>query len=146
MIKKVGRPKLSGLTIRQRRFVDFLLQGQTQKEAYLAAGYTCKPETASVNSVQLLKDERVQKEIKERLDYADIANRARLRGIGDEALTMLKEIIMDKSLEPETKLHAILGTLDRIDLAPTARHAIDETVRIIKIGEKKKDESGSRPE
>lgn len=134
------------LTIRHRRFINFLLSGMTQQDAYLAAGFKCQKHVAGVNAVYLLRDERIQKELKERLDYADMVNRARLRGIGDEALTMLKEIITDKKLNPDTKLHAILETLDRINLAPTAHHAIEETVQIIKIGGKKEDESSSRPE
>jgi len=124
--------------VKQQLFIHFMLSGMPQVDAYWHAGFGKKTQTraqASACVAELLKKEEVIKELEERLDHIDTANRARLRGIGEKAIGELLYLVEKKQMEDETKLSIILEVLDRINLSASSNLNIEESgTKTIVIG------------
>ena len=124
--------KKSGPNIRQRKFIDNLFLGMSQKKAYIEAGYKDDAKNAS----RLTRNDQVAAEIARRLEEIDHRNRIRLARISETALAKLLVIINNGSLDDRVKLDAIKDALDRAGLKPVERFAIGgdkklEPLRII---------------
>jgi hypothetical protein len=128
----MARKKSIASLIKRKRFVDGLMQGLSQKDACIAAGL--KEDAGST----LMKDEEVITDLEERLNFEDTCNRARLRGLSDEAIDEFKKLLLETKTSPETKLQVILEILDRVNLGTTNKFQVDETSRVVVIGKDKK--------
>jgi len=126
------------LNIRQLKFIDGLLEGKTQKKAYIEAGYETKDDqTAEVNASRLIRNANVQEEITNRLDDLKARNRLRLHRISEAALARLVSILqtdedidLDKSNRKNTyligiKANIIKDILDRVGLKLAEEHNVN---------------------
>ena len=109
--------KKSGPNIRQRKFIDNLFLGMSQKAAYIEAGYKDDESNAS----RLTSNDKVKEEIERRLADIGYRNRIRLARISETGLAKLLVIIKDDEVDFKTKLDAIKDTLDRVGLKPVER-------------------------
>jgi hypothetical protein len=61
--------KQKALNTRQLKFIKLIAQGETQAQAHRRAGYSCPTiEGHGANAIRLLKNERIQKELKKLRD------------------------------------------------------------------------------
>jgi len=118
----------SSLNIQQRKFIDNLFEGMSQRKAYIGAGYTRK--TADQGACQILRNSKIQQEITRRLADIDKRNRIRLGRISETALARLLNIIKDDEAEDKVKLDAIKDALDRAGLKPVERFEHSGGVKI----------------
>lgn len=82
------------LNIRQLKFIEELLKGKTQKEAYINAGYEVKDDnTAEAAASRLLRNVNIQAEIEKRLTDIKYRNNLRLYRISEVALANLVNIL-----------------------------------------------------
>jgi len=108
--------KKSGPNIRQRKFIDNLFLGMSQKAAYIEAGYKGKGHSAESSASEILRNLEVSAEMKKRLTDINRRNSIRLARISEIALAGLLEIIQDGGTKDRTKLNAIKDVLDRVGL------------------------------
>jgi len=114
----------NNLNIRQRRFIDNLSEGMTQKKAYKDAGYEGKDDSLKANASRLITKDNLKAEIQKRLKGIDLINRLRLGHISEIALAKLAIILQDDDVDDKTKLDAIKDALDRAGLKPIEEHKI----------------------
>ena len=124
----------SKLNTRQRKFIDNLFEGMSQKRAYEEAGY--KSKFPYQNASKLARKDYIIVEIEERKKEINIRNNIRLSRISETALAGLLVIVKSGSDEDKVKLDAIKDVLDRVGLKPVERFAIGgdkklEPLRII---------------
>ena len=108
--------KKSSPNIRQRKFIDNLFLGMSQKAAYIEAGYKAEGHSAESSASKMLRNVEVEAEMKKRLTDVDSRNRIRLARISETALANLLNIIQDGGTKDRTKLKAIKDVLDRVGL------------------------------
>jgi len=119
--------KRKDLTIRQRKFIDNLFKGMSQKRAYIEAGYAEK--SAEVCASQLLRNPKIQEEIERRLREINRANKVRLARISEAALAKLLSII-NEAEEDKVRLEAIKDALDRAGLKPEEKVNIGGGIKV----------------
>ncbi len=110
------------LNVKQMKFIDNLFQGMGQRNAYVGAGYTEK--TADQGACQLLRNTKIQEEIKRRLIDIEGRNRIRLGRISETALKELLSILGKGTPDDRVRLDAVKDALDRAGLKPVEKIAI----------------------
>ena len=93
-------PAMTALKPRQRAFVILLWESQpiSATQAYIRAGYTFNPESASTNASRLLQDVRIKKAI---IEYG--------RAYSAKFAPELHAMLMSTALNPQHKDHAKVG-------------------------------------
>jgi phage terminase small subunit len=109
----------SKLNIRQKRFIDNLFEGKSQKDAYIAAGYKARGHSAESEATQLMRNNEIINEISRRLNDINAKNKVRLGRISEVALSEALKIIKDPLVDPKIKVDAIKDILDRVGLKTT---------------------------
>lgn len=116
-----GRQPSDRLNERQSKFVDGIVKGMTQYEAYMAAGYKVKnADHAMSNASTLIRNPKVEKELQRRLERAEKSNRQRMAFAANQAIEEL--IKLADFSTPSTQLNAIKDILDRTGYKPTDKH------------------------
>jgi len=116
------------LNIRQLKFIDGLLEGKTQKKAYIDAGYEVKDDNvAMVNASQLLRNPKVQEELDRRIEDLKSRNKLRLYRISEAALQRLVSILQsdEKIADSNVKADLIKYVLDGVGLKPAEEHNLN---------------------
>ena len=116
------------LNIRQLKFIDGLLEGKTQKKAYLDAGYEVKDDNvAMVNASQLLRNPKVEEELDRRIEDLKSRNKLRLYRISEAALQRLVSILQsdEKIADSNVKADLIKYVLDGVGLKPAEEHNLN---------------------
>lgn len=116
------------LNIRQLKFIDGLLEGMTQKTAYIKAGYEVKDEqTAEVNASRLIRNAKVQEELDKRIEDLKSRNKLRLYRISEAALQRLVSILQsdEKIADSNVKADLIKYVLDGVGLKPVEEHNVN---------------------
>jgi phage terminase small subunit len=116
------------LNIRQLKFIDGLLEGKTQKKAYIDAGYETKDDNvAMVNASQLLRNPKVQEELDRRIEDLKSRNKLRLYRISEAALQRLVSILQsdEKIADSNVKADLIKYVLDGVGLKPAEEHNLN---------------------
>jgi hypothetical protein len=116
------------LNIRQLKFIDGLLEGKTQKKAYIDAGYeTTDDHSTEVAASRLLRNVNIQEEITKRLDDLKTRNRMRLYRISEVALVKIVNILQsDKKIaDSNVKADLIKYVLDGVGLKPIEEHNLN---------------------
>lgn len=102
------------LNARQEKFIQGILDGKTQAQAYIDAGY--KPKGADANAARLIRNDRIRGEVQRRLD--EVKEQARIY-LEQQSLEMAKVIVGLANDGDPTKfcnLYAAKDVLDRIGL------------------------------
>ena len=118
----------SELNIRQLKFIDGLLEGMTQKKAYIDAGYETKDDNvAMVNASQLLRNPKVEEELDRRIEDLKSRNKLRLYRISEAALQRLVSILQsdEKIADSYVKADLIKYVLDGVGLKPVEEHNLN---------------------
>lgn len=116
------------LNIRQLKFIDGLLEGKTQKKAYIDAGYETKDDNvAMVNASQLLRNPKVEEELDRRIEDLKSRNKLRLYRISEAALQRLVSILQsdEKIADSNVKADLIKYVLDGVGLKPAEEHNLN---------------------
>jgi len=116
------------LNIRQLKFIDGLLEGKTQKKAYIDAGYETKDDNvAMVNASQLLRNPKVEEELDRRIEDLKSRNKLRLYRISEAALQRLVSILQsdEKIADSYVKADLIKYVLDGVGLKPAEEHNLN---------------------
>ena len=116
------------LNIRQLKFIDGLLEGKTQKKAYIDAGYETKDDNvAMVNASQLLRNPKVQEELDRRIEDLKSRNKLRLYRISEAALQRLVSSLQsdEKIADSNVKADLIKYVLDGVGLKPAEEHNLN---------------------
>ena len=116
------------LNIRQLKFIDGLLEGKTQKKAYIDAGYETKDDNvAMVNASQLLRNPKVEEELDRRIEDLKSRNKLRLYRISEAALQRLVSILQsdEKIADSYVKADLIKYVLDGVGLKPVEEHNLN---------------------
>ena len=128
MPKKENQEEQNKLNIRQLKFIDGLLEGKTQKKAYIDAGYETKDDNvAMVNASQLLRNPKVQEELDRRIEDLKSRNKLRLYRISEAALQRLVSILQsdEKIADSNVKADLIKYVLDGVGLKPVEEHNLN---------------------
>jgi hypothetical protein len=116
------------LNIRQLKFIDGLLEGKTQKKAYIDAGYEVKDDNVAMsNASQLLRNTKVQEELDRRIEDLKSRNKLRLYRISEAALQRLVSILQsdEKIADSYVKADLIKYVLDGVGLKPAEEHNLN---------------------
>ena len=116
------------LNIRQLKFIDGLLEGKTQKKAYIDAGYEVKDDNVAMsNASQLLRNTKVQEELDRRIEDLKSRNKLRLYRISEAALQRLVSILQsdEKIADSNVKADLIKYVLDGVGLKPAEEHNLN---------------------
>ena len=116
------------LNIRQLKFIDGLLEGKTQKKAYIDAGYEVKDDNVAMsNASQLLRNTKVQEELEKRIEDLKSRNKLRLYRISEAALQRLVSILQsdEKIADSNVKADLIKYVLDGVGLKPAEEHNLN---------------------
>ncbi len=122
--------KKSDPNIRQRKFIDNLFLGMSQKTAYIEAGYKAEGHSAESSASKMLRNVEVSAEMKKRLTDINRRNSIRLARISEIALANLLNIIQDGGTKDRTKLNAIKDVLDRVGLKPVEKQKVESGYEI----------------
>ena len=128
MPKKENQEEQNKLNIRQLKFIDGLLEGKTQKKAYIDAGYETKDDNvAMVNASQLLRNPKVEEELDRRIEDLKSRNKLRLYRISEAALQRLVSILQsdEKIADSNVKADLIKYVLDGVGLKPVEEHNLN---------------------
>jgi phage terminase small subunit len=128
MPKKENQEEQNKLNIRQLKFIDGLLEGKTQKKAYIDAGYETKDDNvAMVNASQLLRNPKVEEELDRRIEDLKSRNKLRLYRISEAALQRLVSILQsdEKIADSYVKADLIKYVLDGVGLKPVEEHNLN---------------------
>ena len=123
---------MSKLSVKHRKFVEGVLSGKTLVSAYREAGYEVNTDNAAyVNSSRLLRNAKVQAEIKERMDEQKTIDDIRLDRIRSEALIEVHKLIKSATNDDRTKVDMIKDVLDRTGMKVTDKieHSGDVTFK-----------------
>lgn len=106
------------LNIRQLKFVDGIMEGKTQTQAYLDAGYEVSREVARVNASNLLTNPNIKAELDSRMEEIRVRNRLRLFRISEVALAKVVSILQadEEVADAAVKAGIIKDVLDRVGL------------------------------
>ena len=116
------------LNVRQLKFIDGLMEGKTQKKAYIEAGYEVSDDNAAEsNSSRLIRNDKVRKEIQKRLEDVNYRNKLRLYRVSEVAITKMVSILESDSEIADSKVKAdlIKYILEIIGLKPAEEHNIN---------------------
>lgn len=128
MTEKEKPEEQNKLNIRQLKFIDGLLEGKTQKKAYIDAGYETKDDNvAMVNASQLLRNPKVEEELDRRIEDLKSRNKLRLYRISEAALQRLVSILQsdEKIADSNVKADLIKYVLDGVGLKPAEEHNLN---------------------
>ena len=124
---------MSKLSVKHRKFVEGVLSGKTLVSAYREAGYEVNTDNAAyVNSSRLLRNAKVQAEIKERMDEQKTIDDIRLDRIRSEALIEVHKLIKSATNDDRTKVDIIKDVLDRSGMKPQELVEHTGEIRIVK--------------
>ena len=121
------------LNIRQLKFIDGLLEGKTQKKAYIDAGYEVKDDNVAMsNASQLLRNTKVQEELEKRIEDLKSRNKLRLYRISEAALQRLVSILQsdEKIADSNVKADLIKYVLDGVGLKPAEEHNVNLNAKL----------------
>lgn len=116
------------LNIRQLKFIDGLMSGKTQKQAYMDAGYAVdKGNSSEVAACQLLRNVKVQEEIAGRINDIKNKNKIRLGRISEVALEKLLNMLQsdEEIADSRVKADLIKFALESIGLKAAEQHDIN---------------------
>lgn len=119
------------LTAKQARFVTGIVEGKTQVQAYLCAGYKdCK--YAAVNASDVAKKPLVAAEIERQYALCWEHARRRLKKVMNEAIDTYEELVGCAKPEDKTRILLANSILDRVGLKPKEQVDVssDVVVRI----------------
>lgn len=94
------QPPASGLSVRHARFVDLIIEGRSQTEAYVECGYS--PVNAAANASRLVNSPKIKSEVHRRRQDAA----ARADFTIDQALRVLSDIATDPEASDGDKIRA----------------------------------------
>lgn len=100
------------LTPQQQKFIDNLLSGMNQTDAYEQAGYKANGRTATASASRLLSNENIRHEIRERL----ASNREVLNLLTGLALGVYQKALCDDGVDLDLKCKIAKDVFDRTGL------------------------------
>ena len=110
----------SKLNIRQRKFIQNLVDGMSQVKAYMEAGYEGEYNTAKVNASRLLTNANIQEGFEKKRNERERIRRlkmshfyARLSDAAVNAVDEMAKLIEYSTPKDRVKLAAIKAVLDR---------------------------------
>lgn len=133
MVTKVGRRAgKRKLTSRQSLFLDYLLTGMRHDEAYLKAGFTCKPEHARSRAARTLTLDYVREEFERRQEERRERILRKIEREADASVETIKEV-RDSSELDFARLSAAKDLLDRAGYKPPERHEVESKSLIVVV-------------
>ena len=130
------------LNVKQLKFIDGILEGKTQQDAYIDAGYDVEDKgVASAAATRLLKNVKIKEELEERLKEINTRNRVRLFRISEVALAKALNMIQstEEISDASVKAGMIKDVLDRVGLKAIEEHNLNIKGKI-ETGLSKKEE------
>lgn len=116
------------LSPRHQKFIQGILEGKTQGQAYIDAGYS--PRGARSSASKLLTNPNIQGEIQHRLDEVKRQAKIHLEQEVLTAATTLTELVESGCKDDFCRLYAAKDILDRTGLKPKEEHVLSGDVPI----------------
>lgn len=119
----IDRSKVSDLDKRELKFLEGVLAGKSQTQAYLDAGYDCTRESAAALASKKMKSDKIQKAMQELQEPKKNFGRAIIaENIYAAIDTILDVMTSDKDVtNSKQKLKAAFGLLDRAGITPVQK-------------------------
>ena len=118
------------LNPKHEKFIQNILSGMTQAEAYIAAGYS--PKTARQNGHRLITNEYVRGEIERRLDEVKQAAKVHLEQESLKAARTLTGLLDGGTKEDFCRLYAAKDVLDRTGLKAEEKVQHTGEIKVVK--------------
>ena len=118
------------LSVRYERFIQGILDGKTQADAYIQAGYS--PRGARSSASKLLTNPNIQGEIQKRLDEVKRQAKIHMEQRSLKAATTMTELLDSGSKDDFCRLYAAKDILDRTGLKPDDKVEHTGEIRIVK--------------
>lgn len=120
---------MAGLSEQQRRFADYILEGKTQQDAYIEAGYSVKNlETARANASRLLTNAKVASYIAERQEKAAESAEVTLEWLLEQAKGVLQDARQDRAHAASVAAIKELGVLSGNRVEKSKRENVNRNV------------------